>query len=56
MNSEGQFTACELALLLDAVVVLYKNVEAAPANDGSNLPEIDALQHKVEWLLCRAPA
>jgi hypothetical protein len=45
------FTNRELALLLDAMMVYYKAVEEAPVNEGSNLKEIDALQHKIERLL-----
>ena len=45
------FTDEELCILLDAVMVFYREVEEVPVNDGSNLPEIEALQHKIEGLL-----
>ncbi len=38
-------------ILLDAVMVHYKAVGAVPCNDGTNLPAIEALQHKIERLL-----
>lgn len=45
------FTQGELVILLDAVMSHYKAVEACTVNDGTNLPEIEELQHKVERLL-----
>jgi hypothetical protein len=41
----------EALMALDAVMVFYKAVEAVPENDGSELPAIDALQHKLEAAL-----
>lgn len=51
--SGAVFTDRELCFLLDAVMAFYKAVEETPRNDGSELPEIDALQHKIEELLRR---
>lgn len=48
-------TLDEALIALDAVMVLYKAVEANPPNDGSNLLEIEALQHKIEAALERVP-
>lgn len=45
------FTQGELVILLDAVMSHYRMVSRVPLNDGTNLPEIEELQHKVERLL-----
>jgi calcineurin-like phosphoesterase family protein len=42
------FTTSELVLLLDAVMVHYRHVATIPENDPSNLPPLEALQHKIE--------
>ena len=51
--SEGIVTLSrdEALIALDAVMVFCKAVEAVPENDGSQLPVIDALQHKLEAAL-----
>jgi hypothetical protein len=47
------FTADELVILLDAIMAFYHSVESVPANDGSNLPEIEAIQRKIEALFAK---
>jgi hypothetical protein len=51
MIDESQFTIDELRMLLDGTMVYYKAVMRATANNGSDLPVIDALQHKIEKML-----
>jgi|HubBroStandDraft_2_1064218.scaffolds.fasta_scaffold338721_3 hypothetical protein len=46
-----ELTLDEAIIALDAVMVFCKAVEAIPENDGTNLPEIEALQHKLERAL-----
>jgi hypothetical protein len=41
----------EALIALDAVIHFYKAVEAVPENDGTELPAIEALQHKLEKAL-----
>jgi hypothetical protein len=49
--SSTAFTVSELVLLLDAVMVHYRQVAAISENDSSNLPPLEKLQHKIEALL-----
>lgn len=42
------FTKRELAFLIDAVMVLAHQMANIPENDGSELPELKALQHRLE--------
>jgi hypothetical protein len=50
-DASQTFTTEELALALDAVMVHYHHSQAVAANDGSGLPAISALQHKIEGIL-----
>lgn len=45
------FAATELALLLDAIMVYCHGVENNAMNDRTDLPAIEALQHKVEKII-----
>jgi hypothetical protein len=51
LYSEPMFTKRELAMLLDALMVLYHEAEAHTVNDGSGLLDIEALQHGIEAML-----